>query len=296
MEPIIREVNVKNIFTKSSLPVGDFSVNPYIGCTHSCKYCYASFMKRFTGHSEPWGTFLDVKIWPEIKNPKKYSGKELFIGSVTDPYLPQEEIFGRTRALLLQLQGSGAKISIATKSDLVLRDLDVIRTFPEARISWSINTLDECFQKDMDQAPSIQRRLAAMGAFHRAGIRTTCFISPIFPEITDVEAIIRRAKDHCNLIWLENLNLRGSYKATIMGYIGQHYPHLVPLYREIYHGGNRNYWEILDARLQSYTAQIGLDYRTNDDSLERPFSSPPVVVNYFYHEQIKKSAKRSHSA
>ena len=70
---LIREVETKNIMTKSSLPVGGYSVNPYVGCTHACKYCYASFMKRFTGHTEEWGTFLDVKHWPEIKNPKKYA-------------------------------------------------------------------------------------------------------------------------------------------------------------------------------------------------------------------------------
>ena len=72
---LIREVETKNIMTKSSLPVGGYSVNPYVGCTHACKYCYASFMKRFTGHKEEWGTFLDVKHWPEIKNPKKYAGQ-----------------------------------------------------------------------------------------------------------------------------------------------------------------------------------------------------------------------------
>lgn len=72
------------------------------------KYCYASFIKRFTNHPEPWGTFLDVKYWPEIKHPEKYAGKELFISSVTDPYNPQEEKFRRTRALLEQLEGSGA--------------------------------------------------------------------------------------------------------------------------------------------------------------------------------------------
>ena len=60
---LIRDVETKNIMTKSSLPVGGYSVNPYVGCTHGCRYCYASFMKRFTGHSEPWGTFLDVKHW-----------------------------------------------------------------------------------------------------------------------------------------------------------------------------------------------------------------------------------------
>ena len=55
---LIREVETKNIMTKSGLPVGGYSVNPYVGCTHACKYCYASFMKRFTGHKEEWGTFL----------------------------------------------------------------------------------------------------------------------------------------------------------------------------------------------------------------------------------------------
>lgn len=289
---IIKEIEAKNVITKSNLPVCDFSVNPYTGCTHACKYCYASFMKRFTNHPEPWGEFLDVKHWDKIKNPKKYAGKELFIGSVTDPYNPQEEIYGRTRALLTELQGSGAKLSIATKSDLILRDLDLIKTFPDARVSWSINTLDEAFKDDMDKAVSIERRLAAMKAFHKAGVRTTCFISPIFPGITDVKAIIERAKEHCNLIWLENLNLRGNYKAVIMDYIKRNYPALLPLYQDIYSRGNRSYWEALDTELKEYVAEIGLDYVTNDDSMSRPFDAPPVIVNYFYHSEIKKSARK----
>ena len=124
---LIREVETKNIMTKSSLPVGGYSVNPYVGCTHACKYCYASFMKRFTGHKEEWGTFLDVKHWPEIKNPKKYAGQRVVIGSVTDGYNPQEEQFGNTRKLLEQLIGSDADILICTKSDLVVRDIDLLK-------------------------------------------------------------------------------------------------------------------------------------------------------------------------
>ena len=287
-DPIIKRVQVRSILSKSNLPVCEYSVNPYVGCTDGCKYCYASFMKRFTGHAEDWGSFLDVKIWPEIKNPEKYAGKELFIGSVTDPYLPQEAVYERTKALLLQLKGSGARLSIATKSDLILRDLELIRSFPEARVSWSINTLEEDFQRDMDGAVSIERRLAAMEAFHRAGVRTTCFISPIFPGITQAEEIISRAKEHCNLIWLENLNLRGSYKPVILNYIKEKYPQLLPLYQEIYSRKNMAYWEALDLQLKKFTAGIGLDYVTNDDSMNRPFQAPPVVVNYFYHEKIKK--------
>ncbi|MCD8070948.1 MAG: radical SAM protein, partial [Akkermansiaceae bacterium] len=197
---IIKEINVKTILTKSNLPVSDYSVNPYVGCSHSCKYCYASFMKRFTNHPEQWGTFVDVKHWDTIKNPKKYAGKELFIGSVTDPYMPLEAEYKRTRTLLEQMQGSGCKISIATKSDLVLRDIDLIKSFPDARVSWSINTLDEEFRSEMDCSVSIRRKIEAMRKFHEAGVRTTCFISPIFPYITDVQCIILKTKDYCNLI------------------------------------------------------------------------------------------------
>ena len=290
---IVKEIETKNVLTQSNLPVSDYSVNPYVGCAHACKYCYASFMKRFTGHSEPWGAFVDVKHWPPILRPERYAGKELFIGSVNDPYQPLEETCKRTRALLEQLQGSGCKISIATKSDLVLRDLDLIKTFPDARVSWSINTLDEDFRKEMDEAVSIERRLAAMKAFHDAGVRTTCFISPIFPGITDPPAIIRRAKAHCNLIWLENLNLRGSYKAVILGYIREKHPDLLPLYQAIYQRNDRAYWALLDAQLREFTRAEGLPYVRNDDSMRRAFSEPPVVVNYFFHEQIKKSAKRT---
>lgn len=286
----ISDIDVKSVLTKSNLPVSDYSVNPYVGCTHACKYCYASFMKRFTNHPEPWGEFLDVKHWPEMTNPEKYKGKELFIGSVTDPYNPQEEEYGRTRALLQQLKGSGVKISIQTKSDLVLRDMELIRTFPDARVGFSINTLDERFKDDMDNAVSIERRLEAMRQFHEAGIRTTCFISPIFPGITDVMAIIERVKDRCNLVWLENLNLRGNYKSVIMDYIRDKHSELLSLYEEIYLKNKRAYWEQLDAEVRAYAGENGLEYLRNDDRMKRPFDAPPVIVNFFYHEEIKKSA------
>ena len=220
----------------------------------------------------------------------------MFIGSVTDPYQPAEEKYRRTRAVLEELRGSGVKLSIATKSDLILRDLDLIQSFPGARISWSINTLDENFKDDMDRAAPISRRLAAMKAFHDAGVRTTCFISPIFPGITDVPAIIGRVKGDCNLIWLENLNLRGTFKPVILRYIREKRPDLVPLYEDIYLRGNRGYWQVLDGELRAYAEASGLPYVTNDDSMSRPFDAPPVVVNFFYHSEIKRSAREKQRA
>ena len=278
MKPIIREIETKSVITKTDIPVCDYAVNPYVGCTHGCKYCYASFMKRFTNHPEEWGTFLDVKYWQPVRNPEKYAGKELFFGTVTDPYNPQEETYGRTRALLGELKGSGAKLSIQTKSDLVLRDADLIKSFPDARVGFSINTLDDGFRADMDNAVSIERRLAAMKVLHDEGIRTTCFISPIFPGITDCETIIDRVKDICNLVWLENLNLRGSYKPVIMGYIREKHPELVPLYNEIYTYGSRDYWKMLDAELRDYAKRNGLEYLRDDDSMK---NQPKTISSHF---------------
>lgn len=288
----IREIEVKSVMTKSNLPVADFSINPYVGCTIGCKYCYASFMKRFTGHEEPWGEFVDVKFWPPIKNPSKYAGKEAFFGSVCDCYQPLEKKYGRTRALLEELAGSGISISIATKSDLVLRDLDLISTFPNARVSWSINTLDEHFRHEMDRGASIERRLEAMRKFYEAGVQTTCFISPIFPGITDPIGIIERAKGFCNLVWLENLNLRGDYRVRILDWIHENRPELDGLYREIYSKKSRDYWRELDQEIRAYCETQGMSYLRDDDQHRAAFGDPPVVVNYFFHEEVKKSAKK----
>lgn len=286
---LIADVETKNIMTKSNLPVGGYSVNPYVGCTHACKYCYASFMKRFTGHTEDWGTFLDVKHWKEIKNPKKYAGQRVVIGSVTDGYNPQEEQFKNTRKLLEQLKDSGAEILICTKSDLVVRDIDIIKQMGKVTVSWSINTLDENFKNDMDKAVSIERRLAAMKTVYDSGIRTVCFISPVFPGITDFEAIFERVKNQCDLVWLENLNLRGGFKKDIMDYINEKYPQLFPLYDAIYNKGDRSYFKELERKAEIMAKENGCQFLDNELPYGRADKGHPVIVDYFYHEEIRGS-------
>lgn len=284
---LIQEVQTKNIMTKSSLPVGGYSANPYVGCTHGCKYCYASFMKRFTGHREDWGTFLDVKHWPEIKNPKKYEGQRVVIGSVTDGYLPQEQQFGNTRRLLEQLRGSGADILICTKSDLVVRDIDLLKELGQVTVSWSINTLDEAFKDDLDHAVSIRRRLEAMKRVYDAGIRTVCFVAPVFPGITDFEAIFERVKDQCDLFWLENLNLRGGFKKTILDYIAEKYPDLVPLYHQIYDRHDRSYFITLEEKAEAMAKRYDCPFVDNEMPYGRVPQGHPVIVDYFYHEEVR---------
>ena len=246
-------------------------------------------MKRFTGRTEDWGTFLDVKHWKEIKNPKKYAGQRVVIGSVTDGYNPQEEQFKNTRKLLEQLKDSDAEILICTKSDLVVRDIDIIKQMGKVTVSWSINTLDENFKNDMDKAVSIERRLAAMKTVYDSGIRTVCFISPVFPGITDFEAIFERVKNQCDLVWLENLNLRGGFKKDIMDYINEKYPQLFPLYDAIYNKGDRSYFKELERKAEIMAKENGCQFLDNELPYGRADKGHPVIVDYFYHEEIRGS-------
>ena len=285
-------VQTKSIMTKSNAPLGGYSVNPYVGCPHACKYCYASFMKRFTGHTEDWGTFMDVKEWPVITNPRKYAGQKVIVGTVTDGYNPLEEKFGKTRLLLEQLKDSGADILICTKSDLVLRDMDLLMEINRRNrltVSWSVNTLDENFKNDMDSAVSIERRIAAMKKVYDAGIRTVCFVSPVFPGITDFEAIFERVKNQCDLFWLENLNLRGGFKKTILDYIAGKRPELVQLYDEIYNKGDRSYFKELETKAEAMAKANDCPFVDNELPYGRAKPGHPVIVDYFYHEEIRGS-------
>ena len=82
----ISTIETKSYVTKSNLPASDYVINPYVGCPHGCKYCYACFMKRFTGHDEPWGTFIDVKKCDKPLNPKQLTGKRVFVFCTTQIY------------------------------------------------------------------------------------------------------------------------------------------------------------------------------------------------------------------
>ncbi len=108
----------------------------------------------------------------------------------------------------------------------------------------------------------------------------------------NVRAIIEAVRDRCNLIWLENLNLRGDYKARILEWVHVHHPELDGLYHEIYSRGKRDYRSGLDAELKAYAAAEGFPYVRDDDSKRSAFGELPIIANYFYHEEVRKSAKK----
>ena len=267
----IKEIQTKDYLTKSNLPYTDYVINPYGGCTHGCKYCYASFMKRFTGHTEEWGTFLDIKRCDKPISAKMLTGKTVFLSSVTDPYNAAEKKYEITRGILEQLKDIDCHVKISTKSSLILRDLELLKQFRRLTVDLSINTLDEGFRKDMDRGSSIAERLRALRTLHENGIETVLFMSPCFPGITNFKEIIEASASFIDEYWFENLNLRGDYKQRILDYIHERYPQLEALYHTIYTKNDESYWYEMERDFAEYCEDRGIRY-----------------VNAFYHTKLVK--------
>lgn len=272
MEIIEKVIEVKDYVSKSNLPASDYVINPFIGCPHACKYCYACFMKRFTGHNEEWGSFIDIKECKKPINIKKLEGKSVFLSSVTDCYNIYEEKYCVTRKILEQLVSVDCFLGISTKSSLILRDIDLLKQCKYLKVSMSVNTLDERFKDDMDNASSIKDRLNTLEQLHNQGIYTVLFMSPIFPCITDFKAIIEKSNSYIDEYWFENLNLRGSYKNRILTYILDKYPQYYDAYEKIYRSGDKSYWIDLASEINEYCKAKDIKF-----------------INYFYHEELVKA-------
>ena len=276
MSIVENEIVVKDLVTKSNLPASDYVINPYVGCPHGCRYCYACFMKRFTKHNEKWGNFIDIKQCDKPISKKNLQGKSVFLSSVTDCYNPFEEKYRTTRKILEQLISIDCELNISTKSHLVLRDIDLLKQCKNLKVSVSVNTLDEQIRKDMDCASSIQKRLEALETLHKNGIYTVLFMSPIFPGITNYQEIVEKTSNYVDEYWFENLNLRGNYKQDILNYIKTTYPQLTELYDDLYIGRNMGFWNDLAVEIEKYCNTYSIKH-----------------INYFYHKELVE-AKLNH--
>ncbi len=189
---IIKEIQSKSILSASK--VYPYVINPYTGCQHNCVYCYAHFMKRFTGHKEPWGQFVDVKmnapglLGREITRKKK---DRVWISGVCDPYQPLEAKYTLTRQCLEILAANDWPVTVQTRSPLVLRDMDILQKGVDFDVGLSITTADDDIRKLFEPyAPPIRERVRALDELHRAGIRTFVMIAPILPKAESLAEIL----------------------------------------------------------------------------------------------------------
>ena len=255
----INLVETKSAITKSNLPDADYVINPYIGCQHACIYCYADFMKRFTGHiGENWGDFVDIKInsAETIKKPN-FKKKNILLGSVTDPYQPVEAKYKITQQILNKLLPFQPNLEILTKSALVYRDIELLEQFDNLKVGISLNTLDSNIARLLEpKASTPKARIQTLNKLHSRGIKTYLFTSPIFPEITDYKKIIEETRDYVDEVLFENLNIRANNKSKVIEFVKNYNPKLLDLYQN-----TSEYWDKLEKEISNYCKEHQINFK-----------------------------------
>jgi DNA repair photolyase len=230
----VKEIFAKSILTKTGISGFDYCINPYVGCGHGCRYCYASFMKRFTGHLEPWGGFIDVKVnAPHLlrKQLKRAKQGVVALGTVTDPYQPIEKRYQLTRKCLEVLLDAQLSVNLLTRSPLCLRDIDLFKQFKRIEIGLSITTHDEGIRKIFEPcSPSVLSRVKALKALHQEKIHTYAFIGPILP--LNPKPLVAMLDGLTDEVLIDRMNypnkVKAIYrKAKLDQYLEEDYFHLV---------------------------------------------------------------------
>jgi DNA repair photolyase len=184
------EISCKTALTVSRLAGLRYALNPYKGCAHGCKYCYAPNVLHIP--RKEWGEWVGAKINIPNLLSRELKEKErgvIGIGTVTDPYQPAERDCKLTRYSLEQIQKADWPVSLQSKSDLVLRDLDLLKLFSRVEVGITITTLNDEHRKLLEpNAPSINKRLFTLRKLAEEEIRTYIFFGPAYPTL-DLEEL-----------------------------------------------------------------------------------------------------------
>lgn len=211
-----RRIKVKSALSRSGLPDLDYALNPYVGCAHGCLYCYARSYVRIVEVSERWGYLVYVKenlldvLRQDIRRLKPGT---VGVSTITDPYQPIEAVEELTRRAIRSLLKGGFKVSIQTKSPLVLRDLDVLLEYARSvDVGFTIITMDESVASVLEPgAPSPKARAEALMRISRAGIRTWLFYGPVIPGVNDrvehFEEVLRSLRGGVDLVLIDKLRI-----------------------------------------------------------------------------------------
>ena len=260
-----------------------WTVNPYRGCEFGCQYCYARYTHEYM---ELDAQDFEKKIYVKMDSGPlarkelgmdKVQGEHIAIGTATDPYQPAEREFGATRAILEQMAArKGLSVSITTKSDQVLRDVDLLRRIAErsgVSVNLSITTLRTRLARILEpRAPHPDLRMHAVQELRRAGIAAGVFAMPILPGITDreedLDALARAARD-AGAQWFAAsvLFLMPSAQKQFMPFLGAKFPKLAQRYREWFSReayAPETYRKEISARVASLRKKYGLGVRPLD--------------------------------
>jgi DNA repair photolyase len=260
-----------------------WTVNPYRGCEFGCQYCYARYTHEYM---ELDGNEFEKKIYvKQDAGPlaardlglEKVQGEHIAIGTATDPYQPAEKEYGVTRAILEQMAArKGLSISITTKSDQVLRDVDLLRRIGEhsgVSVNLSITTMRTRLARILEpRAPRPDLRMRAVQELRRAGIAAGVFAMPVLPGITDreedLDALARAARD-AGAQWFAAsvLFLMPSSQKQFLPFLDAKFPKLAKRYRDWYtHAAYapETYRKEISARVAALRKKYGLGVRPLD--------------------------------
>jgi len=207
------KVRAVEIFTKTKLPGCDWAINQYVGCEHSCLYCYAKFISRWRPlNYGKWGSWVEAKMnAPELVKGRYIKGA-VYMSSISDPYPPAEKKLKLTRRILENLD-KRTELIIQTKSDLVLRDLDIFKKFKNIEVGLTINSFTGKTKRIFEPlSPTNEKRIKALKTLKINKINTFAFVSPIIPDLMNLKDVIRKTRDFADYYWFEFLNIKGAGK------------------------------------------------------------------------------------
>jgi len=257
----VKSIEAKNFLVKTGLG-HDFACNPYNGCEHGCVYCYAQTMPGPQNRNEVWGTYVDIKEFPNYNIPKNTGSKSLFFSSMTDPYQPIEAQTRKTREVLESIYESNLDVSILTKSSLVTRDIDLFKQMKSIKIGFSISMNDEYAKIFEPKAAQPSERINALKTLHQAGITTYVFISPIIPFVTDVFNIIDLVKDDIDYLMFDTLNLKDpANKRRMYHLIESILPNRLDEYQKIFDSKSSRYYDDLKIKIIRYLNEFKIQCR-----------------------------------
>ena len=236
-----------NRCTSARMPFA-WTINPYRGCEFACKYCYARYTHEFMELRD--GADFEQKIFikqhaaellrQELRQVKPE--EEIAIGTATDPYQPAERRFEVTRAILEEFsRHQGHRIGIVTKSNLIVRDVDLLRAVAANNklfVNVTITTLNADLARILEpRAPRPDLRLEAMRKLNEAGIKAGVICAPVLPGITDstrdLEALVRAvAEAGGKYIFANSLFLKPCSAAVFLPFLETEFPQLVESYRQ----------------------------------------------------------------
>lgn len=261
--------------TKPNMPF-QWTINPYRGCEFGCKYCYARYTHEFM---EMNAADFEDRIYAKSaaahllrQELARVALKDhIAIGTATDPYQPAERRYGRTRSILQVFAGGrGRYLGITTKSDLVTRDIDLLKEVARGNVlgvNLTITTLNERLARLLEpRAPRPQLRLDTVRKLSEAGIPVAVFPNPIMPGLTDdprsLDRLAKASRDAGAVTFGGGpLFLMPAAQKVFLPFLDREFPALAPRYRQVFERSaylSREYKEQLTSRVRKIRDRYGL--------------------------------------